>query len=179
MFALVTLSYNNLKCNGRNGRYEILSGKYEYLDVFQCITFDCSEWIKSKWRLNIAIISKGTTTLEQEPTQHSKPTVVWAYIARHVWLLLNRHACPYLQLYFNNTQIPYALLNRHACPYLQLHFNNTQIPYALLNRHACPYLQLHFNNTQIPYALQQVSDQTVGSKQTHFVGARQSGEINL
>ena len=27
-------------------------------------------------------------TLEPEPTQHSKPTFVWPYIARHVWLHL-------------------------------------------------------------------------------------------
>jgi len=34
------------------------------------------------------------TTLEPEPTQQSKPTFVWAFIARHVWLLLIRHVCP-------------------------------------------------------------------------------------
>jgi hypothetical protein len=36
----------------------------------------------------------STASLVPEPTQHSKPTFVWAYIARHVWLLLIRHICP-------------------------------------------------------------------------------------
>jgi hypothetical protein len=35
-----------------------------------------------------------SVTLEPEQTQQSKPTFVWAYIARHVWLLLIRHVCP-------------------------------------------------------------------------------------
>jgi len=48
-----------------------------------------------------------------------------------------------------------------------------------LIRHACPYLQLHCNVTRILFALQQVSDQTVSSKQTHFVGAKQSVEITF
>ena len=38
---------------------------------------------------------------------------------------------------------------------------------------------VHCNNTRILCALQQVSGQTVGSKQTHFVGARRSGEITF
>jgi hypothetical protein len=38
---------------------------------------------------------------------------------------------------------------------------------------------VHYNDTRILCALQQVSGQTVGSKQTHFVGARQSGEITF
>jgi len=38
--------------------------------------------------------SKDTATLEPEPTRHNKPTFVWAYMARHVWLLLIRHVCP-------------------------------------------------------------------------------------
>jgi hypothetical protein len=37
--------------------------------------------------------SEGMATLGPEPTQQSKPTFVWAYIARHVWLLLIPHIC--------------------------------------------------------------------------------------
>ena len=37
----------------------------------------------------VRIISlKAAATLEPEPTQHGKPTFVWAYIARLVWPLL-------------------------------------------------------------------------------------------
>jgi hypothetical protein len=39
-------------------------------------------------------IRKATATLEPKLTQQSKPTFVWAYIARQVWLLLIRHVCP-------------------------------------------------------------------------------------
>ena len=39
-------------------------------------------------------VSEGMATLEPELTQHSKPTFVWAYITRHVWLLLIPHICP-------------------------------------------------------------------------------------
>jgi len=38
--------------------------------------------------------TKAAATLEPELTQHSKPTFVCAYIARHVWLFLIRHVCP-------------------------------------------------------------------------------------
>jgi hypothetical protein len=38
-------------------------------------------------------VSEGMATLEPEMTQHSKPTFVWTYIARHVWLLLIPHIC--------------------------------------------------------------------------------------
>jgi hypothetical protein len=37
----------------------------------------------------VAARSKATATLQPEPTQHSTPTFVWAYIARPVWLHLN------------------------------------------------------------------------------------------
>jgi hypothetical protein len=43
-------------------------------------------------------ISKAAATLEPEPTQHSKLTSVWAYIARHAWLLIIRHVRPDLPL---------------------------------------------------------------------------------
>jgi hypothetical protein len=32
--------------------------------------------------------------LEPKPTPQSKPTFIWAYISRQVWLLLIRHVCP-------------------------------------------------------------------------------------
>ena len=38
--------------------------------------------------------NKTAATLKPEPTQHTKPTSVWAYIARHVLLLLIRHVRP-------------------------------------------------------------------------------------
>ena len=37
------------------------------------------------------VCERPWATQEPEPTQHSKPTFVWAYIARHVWLHLIRH----------------------------------------------------------------------------------------
>jgi len=39
--------------------------------------------------LNTVALCKAEATLEPEPTQHSKPTFVWTYIARHVWLHLS------------------------------------------------------------------------------------------
>jgi len=39
-------------------------------------------------------VCKAGAKPEPEQTQHSKPTFVWAYIARHVWLHLTRHVCP-------------------------------------------------------------------------------------
>ena len=39
-------------------------------------------------------VYNGMATLQPEQTLDSKPTFVWAYISRHVWLLLIRHVCP-------------------------------------------------------------------------------------
>jgi hypothetical protein len=35
----------------------------------------------------VRMLRKSTATLDPEPTQHTKPIFVWAYIARHVCLL--------------------------------------------------------------------------------------------
>jgi hypothetical protein len=42
----------------------------------------------------VNFLPKGSVTFEPEPTQHSTQTFVWAYIARHVWLLFIRRVCP-------------------------------------------------------------------------------------
>ena len=50
----------------------------------RCMT-DLAQQLPSRY---IQTKTQATATLEPEQTQHSKPTFVWAYIARHVWLHL-------------------------------------------------------------------------------------------
>jgi hypothetical protein len=66
------------QCNTAERVYQLLSNI--------CVQVNSAEQITLQ-------AAKAAATLEPEPTQHSKPTFVWAYIARHVWLFLIRLVC--------------------------------------------------------------------------------------
>jgi hypothetical protein len=69
------------QCNTAERVYHLLS------NTSICVQVNGAEQISLQ-------AAKAAATLEPDPTQHSKPTYVWAYIARHVWLFLIRHVCP-------------------------------------------------------------------------------------
>jgi hypothetical protein len=81
-----------------NHHHDVYSSIKEIIDVVflvkqsvECVhvTFVLRQDV---WCLNVTgTPDKAAATLETEPTQHSKPTFVWAYIARHMWLHLIRH----------------------------------------------------------------------------------------
>jgi hypothetical protein len=86
---------------------ELKSGEVRVI-FYHRISLDCVIlWIKvslKRPRKNISLVfvsadpsgravCNGTATLEPETTHDSKPTLVWTYISRHVWLRLIRHAC--------------------------------------------------------------------------------------
>jgi len=115
----------------------------------RCIQFvNNSLWTLSfvlKDPVNLVAPSWGTATLDPEPTQHSKPTFVWAYIA---------DTCGYIQ----------SDMRVHTYIYTA----TTLESYARCSR----YLIRLTARNKLTLLTPDISDQTVGSKQTHFVDAR-------
>jgi len=68
--------------------------------------------------------------------------------------------------------------NRHNTANQTLSGYTSQTRAATFNPTCVSIRFVHCNDTPILRALQQVSDHAIGSKQAHFVGARQSGEVH-
>jgi hypothetical protein len=130
---------------------------------------------KSEWRLKIRYCESGADTrlgqAESQVWSNDSHWQGWRTTDRNcmtfyysVWLVTHRR----VRLHWSQ--------NRHNTANQHLSGHTLQERVAILEPTT---VFVHCNDTRIQCALQQVSGQTVGSKQTHFVGARQSGEITL
>jgi hypothetical protein len=77
------LRHNEEVCDLLDGPYIVKYMKFKRLlwagHIVQWIILEYQNWNTT---------AKAAATLEPESTQHSKPTFVWAYITRHMWLHL-------------------------------------------------------------------------------------------
>jgi len=101
-------------------------------------------------------VDVSSATLEPEPKQHSKPTFVWAYVARHVWL----HLRPRLHWNQNQHNTTVRTDSRQGSRY--------QPHYCLCQRLLWNRYDWNVTSQQRP---------NVWRPQSGFVSSRESGQI--